>query len=781
MVIASGGNVGIGTTGPAQKLEVFGNIALSNGGIIGQGHDYGTPANTYNGTLELYNSSTGNATLQSATAYGLLLNPAGGNVGIGTTAPTGSLDIVGASALTATPPWGSAQLNVIGSSGQNAFINIKAPSSSQVSQLFLNNGTNDQAWAISSRNAIDTPNYRLSFYYYDGSNWNTPMTILPGNVPHVLFGNINSPTTAFTGDASNANSSLEIYSDGTGTNPTSQLRLTSNSSATTGTVGAISFQSTQTGGSDTRLGVIGVYHASAANSSYMSFYTMTAGTLTDRMNISGTLGTGTVYSNAGTLTNTNPSDISLKYNINNLDSSLAKVLQLRPVSFNWKSDGTADYGFIAQDVQQVIPELVRKDPDTGDLGLLSTEFIPYLTKAIQEQQGEIASMSAQLANFVAQNVNAGAVIAENITTNSFTAFQGTIDNLLIKSGLVTPNLQVALISPLPDGTNVIVQIGSEATPSGQFVIQNASGSAVATIDNTGNATFSGTVNSQGLNTNSASVSGELYADNIHSLTIDQIQEQLRQVKTDQDLLNQAVNWNTLTATNSANLDQLAVSDLYITNQAAINSLSVSNTFTVGSDLVFGSDNTLNTLSAPLKIQSLAMAPLEIMDGLVTIDTKGNVQIAGDLFVAGRIHSSGLTLQDNPQSASGSAALLSLQDTNGNVVSSVNASGSAQFNSLSTQGLTIAGADATVSGTIINGVITTNSTVGTAIIPAGISEITIKNSKVTDYTLVYVTPTSTTENYVLYVKSKQDGQFTVGFTNPLDTDVNFNWWIVQVQN
>jgi hypothetical protein len=110
---------------------------------------------------------------------------------------------------------------------------------------------------------------------------------------------------------------------------------------------------------------------------------------------------------------------------------------------------------------------------------------------------------------------------------------------------------------------------------------------------------------------------------------------------------------------------------------------------------------------------------------------------------------------------------------------VDASGSAQFNSVSMQGLTIAGADTTISGSIINGEITTNSTVGKAIVPAGVSEITIKNSKITDYTLVYVTPTSSTNNNVLYVKSKEAGKFVVGFTNPIAIDAEFNWWIIQV--
>jgi hypothetical protein len=381
-------------------------------------------------------------------------------------------------------------------------------------------------------------------------------------------------------------------------------------------------------------------------------------------------------------------------------------------------------------------------------------------------------------DFIAQNITAGAVTTQSLATNSFTAFQGTVDNLLVKSGLVAFNIQTQLISPVPGQTNVAVQIGSEATPSGQFVIQNASGSAVAAIDNLGNATISGQ-----LTTNGASVSGTLYADNIQSKSLDDIQALLTQVETDQNTLKNTVNWNSLTATNSANLDNLAVSDLYITNQAAINSLSVTTSIALGSDLVIGSDNTINTLSAPLKIQSLAMAPVEIMDGLVTIDTKGNVNIAGDLAVAGRVKAAGLDItaaQMTDPNATTSANLLTLQDASGNTVSSVNSSGSAQFNSITTPQLIVAGsADATVAGTIVNGVITTNSTIGTATIPAGTADITIKNPKISDYTLVYVTPTSGTQNNVLYVKEKGTGYFKVGFDQAINTDVSFNWWIVQV--
>jgi len=110
------------------------------------------------------------------------------------------------------------------------------------------------------------------------------------------------------------------------------------------------------------------------------------------------LGTGTVYSNSGFLTNTNPSDRRLKENISAFSPILDKVMQLRPVSFTWKESGQAAVGFIAQEVEAVIPELVDDNKD-GYKGLYSTEMIPYLVKAMQEQQEMIRQLQEQNKNF----------------------------------------------------------------------------------------------------------------------------------------------------------------------------------------------------------------------------------------------------------------------------------------------------------------------------------------------------------------------------------------------
>ena len=104
------------------------------------------------------------------------------------------------------------------------------------------------------------------------------------------------------------------------------------------------------------------------------------------------LGTGTVYSNGGTLTNTNPSDLNLKENIAPINYGLSEILQLNAVTFNWKNDTInqgKQYGFIAQEVQKIMPDLVKK----GEyLGLDKEAIFTTLVKAIQELKQEIDTL-----------------------------------------------------------------------------------------------------------------------------------------------------------------------------------------------------------------------------------------------------------------------------------------------------------------------------------------------------------------------------------------------------
>ena len=59
------------------------------------------------------------------------------------------------------------------------------------------------------------------------------------------------------------------------------------------------------------------------------------------------------------------SDVKLKENIEKVEGALDKVSQLDGVTFNWKKDGRASAGVIAQNVEEVLPSAV-KDVETLD-------------------------------------------------------------------------------------------------------------------------------------------------------------------------------------------------------------------------------------------------------------------------------------------------------------------------------------------------------------------------------------------------------------------------------
>jgi hypothetical protein len=76
-------------------------------------------------------------------------------------------------------------------------------------------------------------------------------------------------------------------------------------------------------------------------------------------------------------------------------------MQLNPVTYIFKDDSanTPQVGFIAQEVQQIIPEVVtgkEGDLSKGEtLGIVYGNLVPVLTKAIQEQQAEIEALKAE--------------------------------------------------------------------------------------------------------------------------------------------------------------------------------------------------------------------------------------------------------------------------------------------------------------------------------------------------------------------------------------------------
>jgi hypothetical protein len=108
---------------------------------------------------------------------------------------------------------------------------------------------------------------------------------------------------------------------------------------------------------------------------------------------------GTVYSNNNALS----SDLRLKSNISPLANSLATILQLNPVHYLKKSNLKStnfemeENGFIAQEIQKVLPFIVKEGTDKDKI--LSVDYnsiIPLLTKGIQEQQNTIQEQQNQI-------------------------------------------------------------------------------------------------------------------------------------------------------------------------------------------------------------------------------------------------------------------------------------------------------------------------------------------------------------------------------------------------
>ncbi len=97
------------------------------------------------------------------------------------------------------------------------------------------------------------------------------------------------------------------------------------------------------------------------------------------------------------------SDRKFKKNIEDIDSPLETILKLNGEKYNWKVQKFDKYnftdrkqiGFIAQEVKEVLPEIVHVD-ENGEHSMNYTAVIPLLVEAIKEQQNQITLLQNKL-------------------------------------------------------------------------------------------------------------------------------------------------------------------------------------------------------------------------------------------------------------------------------------------------------------------------------------------------------------------------------------------------
>jgi hypothetical protein len=419
MVILSGGNVGIGATSPGQKLEVSGNTYVTgyvqaNSALIGN-----KVISSVNYATFGSNSTAAGVALSRdwnpGTYPDLIINPSG-NVGIGTTLPTTALTI--RKAIPAAPSSYGLQASMV------EFKSYYPGYDTETVKSAIYSGVSDQTTLQTTKgymsfwtsSEINPAAQNLTEKMRIEANGNVGIGVTSPSYKLDVSGNIRSSTvTVYDGmggtetgiGASSAGGNLRLYAGGTNkvtvTNTAQSLILYGNS-----TTGSNYMQFNDSAG--TSQGYVG-YGSSGNNIFYFvqfkaadfNFYLDGA--------VRGAISTaGTLTMQGDVIAYGSPSDRRLKENIKPIESALDKVSKLQGVTFDWKEkekeydqfgkpkklqEWKNDIGFIAQDVQKVVPELVREN-ENGMLSMRHQGIAPILLEAIKELKAEIDELKKQI-------------------------------------------------------------------------------------------------------------------------------------------------------------------------------------------------------------------------------------------------------------------------------------------------------------------------------------------------------------------------------------------------
>jgi len=363
------GNVGIGTTSPTslsqfQKFLHIAGGASNNSALCLSGQNTGGQGTIGYDSSILYIDAVGSATganntitfnTTSVNSSNLRLErmrvTAAGNVGIGSTTAGAQLTL--------------AQNN--------------ANTSAQTYLTFRNTATGYGSWAIWKTGGND-----LGFYY--GVDSDTPSAGYNMKLQYNGITEFRTKIVVNTASTSGLPIGLQLNNPfGFGT-------------INTGTQIAWSQSDQQQGAI-----IVGQQDINTSAFSWMAFYTNNAGNVTQAMKISSN---GSIGAPSGTNIY-NASDIRLKKNIITTPYGLDAISALNPIKFNWidgfekSEDGKDMLGFVAQEVQEVIPEAVESFGGSVDLNGTKIDnplrvnekfIIPVLVKAIQELKAEIETL-----------------------------------------------------------------------------------------------------------------------------------------------------------------------------------------------------------------------------------------------------------------------------------------------------------------------------------------------------------------------------------------------------
>lgn len=113
---------------------------------------------------------------------------------------------------------------------------------------------------------------------------------------------------------------------------------------------------------------------------------------------------GSINNNGSTTSFTTTSDHRLKEDVQPMTGALSKVAALKPCTYKWKADGSDGQGFIAHELQAVVPDCVTGEKDAVDAegepvyqGIDTSFLVATLTAAIQELNAKVDAQAAEIA------------------------------------------------------------------------------------------------------------------------------------------------------------------------------------------------------------------------------------------------------------------------------------------------------------------------------------------------------------------------------------------------
>ena len=393
MTLDTSGNLGIGTSSPSYKLQVYNNIngtpfawgnATRTGylyqdqngvGITnaaGTGFDEGVFLDTANSKVVLYTNSTDRVTLDSSGNLGLGVTPsawANGRV---------AFDVKSNGAV-------YSGTNMVGLSG-NAYDDGSWKRKAAAGAT-LYEASSQHAWYITGSGTAGS-----------AISWTQAMTL---DASGRLGIGATSLTEYLTVKSPNASTffSLQTATDSgvyMGNNVGALTLLTASTErARIDSSGNLLVGTTDTSGANTT--GFEFFYGSGSSRLYVGHVTGTVtGTYYHAFNYAGTtIGSITQSGTTAVLYNTT-SDQRLKENIADADSASTLIDSLQVRKYDWKSDGSHQrYGFVAQELVTVAPEAVHQPTDPEEMMAVDySKLVPMLVKEIQSLRARVAQLES---------------------------------------------------------------------------------------------------------------------------------------------------------------------------------------------------------------------------------------------------------------------------------------------------------------------------------------------------------------------------------------------------